>query len=137
MLNKQSTVRSLIYSSTFLALLGFSSASRAADEFETMSKMVNLMDSFFELMDSVYSMNADNEKAALLQMHEIEEIYKEQGQHKQAIRVYEQVLQRSKNPTIRNIAYHRMADVMKENGDLNGAVNILNQALEESLKRTR
>ena len=110
---------------------------RSADEFESMSKMVNLMDSFFGLMDSVYEMNADEEKAALLQMHEIEEIYKQQGKHQNAVQVYEQVLQKSKNPTIRNIAYHRMADVLKESGNLDAAVNTLNKALNENLKRTK
>lgn len=127
----------LIIPFAFLLTLALSPVTQAEDDIEAMSGMVNLMESFFELMDSVYAMNADAEKAALLQMHEIEEIYKQQGQHKKAVAIYQEVLKRSNNPTMRNIAYHRMADVLKESGDLSAAVDILNKALDESLKRTK
>lgn len=120
-----------------VVFLGSSTMVKAQDEFEAMASMVNLMDSFFELMNSVYDMNADNEKAALLQMHAIEEIYKEQGRHREAVAVYEKILKKSNNSTVRNIAYHRMADVLKETGDLEGSIRVLNEALDETLKKTK
>ncbi len=134
-----SVIRSpkVLISFMFVFLLGSSVSLKAEEDFESMAKMVNLMDSFFGLMDSVYDMNADNEKAALLQMHEIEEIYKNQGKHKEAVSVYQQVLKKSSNSTVRNIAYHRMADVLKESGDLDGAIKVLNDALAETLEKTR
>ena len=118
-------------------MLGTSSVVKAQDEFEAMASMVNLMESFMDLMDSVYEMNADDEKAVLLQMHSIEEIYKEQGRHKDAVSVYRKILNDSRNPTVRNMAYTRMADVLKESGDRQGAIEVLEAALAETLKRTK
>ena len=136
MLKKYSCTKEIVFALTLFCLVGTSTAARAQEDFEAMANMVNLMDSFFGLMDSVYDMNSNNERAALLQMHAIEEIYKEQGQHKQAVAIYEKILKTSKNSTIRNIAYHRMADVMKESGDKAGAIRVLNEALDETLKKT-
>ncbi|MGK0180710.1 MAG: putative negative regulator of RcsB-dependent stress response [Nitrospinales bacterium] len=136
MLSNHIRGKKTILSFFFIAVLSTSTVVRAEDEFQAMSNMVNLMDSFFGLMNSVYDMNADNEKAALLQMHAIEEIYKDQGRHKDAVAVYENVLKKSNNSTIRNIAYSRMADVLKESGDLEGSIKVLNNALAETLKKT-
>ena len=119
------------------SFLVFSLPSYADDSIDQMTSMVNLMDNFYDLMDSIYEMNSDSEKAALLQMHEIAEIYKERGQPEKAVDVYKDVLQKSKNPTVRNIAYHRMADVLKESGQLDQAVNVLNEALNETLRQTK
>lgn len=137
MLIKSHYIKRFIFTSATIALLCTSTVSRAEDDFAAIANMVNLMDSFLGLMDSMYDMNANNESAALLQMHAIEEIYKEQGRHKEAVAVYEKILKSSNNSTIRNIAYHRMADVMKESGDKDGAIRILNEALDETLKKTK
>ena len=137
MLNNYGSTKEVIIALVFVLFLSTSAVVKAEDDFEGMAKMVNLMDSFFGLMDSIYEMNSNNEKAALLQMHEIEDIYKDQGQPKKAVAVYKKVLKKSSNSTIRNIAYSRMADVLKESGDLDGAINVLNDALEETLDKTR
>jgi len=137
MLTNRIRGKELLITLFFVAFLSTSTVARAEDDFEAMARMVNLMDSFFGLMDSVYEMNADNEKAVLLQMHAIEEIYKKQGRHKDAVTMYRRVLDNSKNSTVRNMAYHRMADVLKESGDLETAIEVLNAALAETLKRTK
>ena len=137
MLTNRSRGKELLIALFFVAILSTSPVARAEENFEAMARMVNLMDSFFGLMDSVYEMNADNEKAVLLQMHAIEEIYKKQGKHKEAVTMYRRVLDNSKNPTVRNMAYHRMADVLKESGDLETSIEVLNAALTETLKRTK
>jgi len=137
MLTNCSRGKELLITLFFVAILSTSTVARAEENFEAMARMVNLMDSFFGLMDSVYEMNADDEKAVLLQMHAIEEIYKKQGKHKEAVTMYRRVLDNSKNPTVRNMAYHRMADVLKESGDLETSIEVLNAALAETLKRTK
>ncbi len=137
MLSKRKSMKKLVTAVIFTFLLGASSVARAQEDFEAMASMVNLMDGFLGLMDSVYDMNADNEKAILLQMHALEEIYKEQGKHEEAVRMYRRVLDNSKNATVRNMAYHRMADVLKEAGDMQTAVEVLNAAMAETLKRTK
>jgi len=137
MLNNLNIGKPILLGLLLIAAVSSPSTVKAEDNFEAMTKMVGLMDSFFGLMNSVYEMNSDNEKAALLQMHAIEDIYKKQGKHKDAVSVYQKVLKDSNNSTIRNIAYHKMADVLKESGDLDGAVNVLNKALEETLRKTK
>ena len=136
MLSNKTFAKQLTLVVVFATFLSTSTVAKAEEDFAAMTSMVNLMDSFFGLMNSVYDMNADNEKAVLLQMHAIEEIYKDQGRHQDAVAVYENVLKKSNNSTVRNIAYHRMADVLKESGDLDAAVEILSDALEETLKKT-
>jgi len=121
----------------FALFLSTATAVKAQDDFEAMASMVNLMESFLDLMNSVHDMNADNEKALLLQMHAIEEIYKEQGRHGEAVAVYRKVLDNSRNSTVRNMAYHRMADVLKESGDRKAAIEVLEAAMAESLEKTR
>ena len=137
MLVKQKSIQKHVITLLLSSMLCLSLAASAKEDFNAMAEMVNLMDSFFGLMDSIYSMNADNEKAVLLQMHALEEIYKQQGKHKDAVSMYRRVLDTSDNPTVRNIANHRMADVLKEAGDLDAAIEVLNGALVETLKRTR
>jgi len=137
MLNKYVTTKEAVIALVLVLFLGTSAVVKADDDVEGMVKVVNLMDSFFGLMDSIYEMNSNNEKAALLQMHAIEDIYKDQGKPKEAVAVYKKVLKKSSNATIRNIAYSRMADVLKEAGDMDGAIDVLNDALEETLDKTR
>ena len=137
MLKNCNFMRKVILSLILVTGLGISTVTRAQDEFEAMTSMVNLMDSFFDLMDSFYEMSADDEKALLLQMNGIEENYKEQGRHGEAVEMYRRVLRTSSNPTVRNMAYQRMADVLKESGDLNGANGVLNEAMEETLNRLK
>ena len=137
MLSIKKRTSRLVMAVVFSIFMSSSPLLHAQEDFEAMAGMVNLMDGFLGLMDSVYEMNADNEKAILLQMHALEEIYKEQGQHAEAVKMYRRVLDNSKNATVRNMAYHRMADVLKESGDMQTAVEVLNAAMAETLKRTR
>ncbi len=137
MLNNCIPGKEVLITIILIVFIGSAPVTRAEDDFEAMAGMVGLMDSFLGLMNSIYDMNADNEKAVLLQMHAIEEIYKNQGKHGEAVAVYQKVLEESKNSTVRNIAYHRMADVLKESGDQEGAIKVLNRALTETLKRTK
>lgn len=135
-------IRNTIRLKLFQFLLVFSlclpvTTVNAQEDFEMMTEMVELMDGFMDLMDSVYKMNANSEKAVLLQMHALEEIYKQQGKPGDAIKMYRRVLDSSANPTVRNMAYQRMADVMKESGDLDAAVEVLNTAMTETLRRTK
>ncbi len=137
MLRTSPAAKQLMLVLVFAIFMSTSFVAKAEEDFAAITGIVNLMDSFLGLMNSFYDMSANNEKAVLLQMHAIEEIYKDQGRHKGAVAVYENVLQKSNNSTVRNIAYHRLADVLKETGDMDGAIEVLNNALEETLKKTK
>lgn len=66
MLNNYVPGKDLFIALLLVTFLCTSSVVKAEENFEAMAKMVNFMDSFFGLMNSIYDMNADSEKAALL-----------------------------------------------------------------------
>ena len=105
-----------------------------ADEFTEMTRMVGLMQNFFGLMESVYDNASNPERAALLQMNTMEDIYKERGQHAEMIPVYRKMLSETKQPTIRRIIYMRLADTLKETGRPDEAIKLLEEALRETVE---
>ena len=126
----------LAWALTLLAALLMAAPSARAQQspdLEQMSSMLSVMGGFFNLMAAVHEMASNPETAALLQMHEIEEIYKNQGKLADAIPVYEEVLKRTTNPTVRAMAYMRLADAMKKLGRTTESVDVLKRALDESL----
>ncbi len=111
----------------------------AADDAET--QHINRMRGFIELMHGFYGiietthMIADNpEMSAVLQMHKIEEIYKERGDRSKAIAEFYAVLEKTDNPTIRNTAYHLLGEALKETGRQEEAIKVLKKGLEENIK---
>ena len=108
---------------------------QSVPDFDRMSGMLSLMQSFYTLMDQVHGMVESPQKAALLQMHEIEEIYKKSGEHARVIPVYRGVLERTDDPVIRALAYMKLADVLKKTGKSEESIEVLREALNESLAR--
>jgi hypothetical protein len=97
--------------------------------------MLSVMNGFYGLMESVHAAAEDPTKAALIQMHEIQEIYKKRGELRKVIPVYKDVLAKSDNPTIRAVAYMKLADTMKKLGETNEAIEVLREGLAESIQR--
>lgn len=120
-----------------MLLTSYPGRAQQQPDFDQMSSMLTLMQNFYGLMASVHDMAADPQKAALLQMHEIEEIYKKRGEIDKVIPVYREVLASTKDPTIRAMAYMKLADVLKKTGRGNQSIEVLREALKESLARAR
>lgn len=119
------------------ALLFGSPPARAQDvtELERMTNMLSVMNQFYGLMSSVHEAARDPEMAALIQMHEIQEIYKNRGQLREVIPIFKNVLAKSQNPTIRTMAYMKLADTMKKLGETDRAISLLEAGLQESIER--
>ena len=75
-----------------------------------MQLFLNLMQDFFGIIESMYEVSSNPEEAAIFQMHKIQEVYEEQGNKARAITVFEEILEESSNPTIRNAAYLMLGD---------------------------
>ena len=118
-----------------LTLTSPSSPAQEGGDFERMTSMLSLMNGFYALMASVHEAARDPELAALIQMHEIQEIYKNRGELREVIPIFKGVLAKSKNPTIRAMAYMKLADTMKKLGETDRAITLLESGLQESIQR--
>ncbi len=132
---------------TFLALLILAPAAMVAapaqaqsperDELEQMQIFLGLMKDFFEIIDSMYEVSDDPEKAAIFQIHKIKEVYEESGDKIRAAGVMRKVLDESDNSTIRAATYLMLGDLLKESGRRDEAIEVLRRGLDESLRNAR
>jgi len=106
-------------------------------ELQQMDAFLGIMLHFYEVVDSTHSMAANPEKAAILEMHKIQEVYDDRGEKFRSIEVFRNVIKRTSNPTIRSAAYIMLGDVLKDTGRSDEAIEALNAALDESLKQAR
>ena len=130
--------RKVAFPFALLAALTLASPASSAQEggdFNRMTNMLSLMNGFYELMASVHEAARDPEMTALIQMHEIQEIYKNRGELREVIPMFKGVLAKSKNPTIRAMAYMKLANTMKKLGETDKAIALLESGLEESIQR--
>ena len=125
-----------------LALAGIVTAPAQAqeprlEELEQMQVFLGLMNQFFEIIDSMYEVSDDPEKAAIFQMHKIQEVYEESGDKFRAAGVMREVLEESSNSTIRAATYLMLGDLLKESGRREEAIEVLRRGLDESLRNAR
>ena len=111
--------------------------SLAQDELGQMQLFLDLVDKFYGVLETTHGLSADPEKAAILQMHKIQEAYEQRGEKARAIEVFREVLDTSSNPTIRNAAYLMLGDALKETGRTNEAVELLRDGLKENLANAK
>ena len=122
----------------FLATLLLGSPTSLAQDtsdLERMNNMLSVMNEFYGLMESVHEAASNPEMAALIQMHELQEIYKNRGELREVIPIFKSVLAKSRNPTIRTMAYMKLADTMKKLGETDRAISLLESGLQESIDR--
>lgn len=137
MVNKRvSTVA--VVGALLVSLCGVSPA-RAQDsqEIQTIRGFVQLMQDYYALIKSVHTISSNSEASAILQMFKIEEVYEERGEKAKAIDVYRQVLESSKNPTIRNAAVMMLGEALKETNRSNEALDVLRKGLLENIENSQ
>ncbi len=117
------------------AVLAFSPAANAqsADDLRTMQTFLDIMDSYFGIIESTYEISSDVEKSAIFQLQKIQEVYEERGEKARSIDIFREVLQQTDNPTIRNAVYMLISDTLKETGRTDEAIKILRQGLSENI----
>lgn len=122
-----------------LSPLQVSAAPSAGDpeQVERMRDFLGLMKDFINIIESVHALAANPEKAAIHQMHEIEEIHKNHKQPELAIELFETILKKTDNQTIRNATYMRLGDLLKKTGQSDKAVRVFEKALMENIQKAR
>lgn len=108
-------------------------AQAQADDLAMMQRFVDLMQGYFGIIEATYDVSSEPEKAAILQMQKIKELLEERGQAASAADVLREVLDESRNPTIRSAAYVLLAETLKETGRSEEATRVLREALKESV----
>ncbi len=133
------TARTL--SITIIAAMLFIAAPQARaqtqDDLVLMQTFLEIMTDYFQIIESTYDVSADPEKAAILQMMKIQEVYEERGEKARSVDVLKGVLDDSRNPTIRNAAYMLLGDTLKETGRADEALEYLRRGLDENIKATQ
>ncbi len=99
-----------------------------------MERFIGVMQGYYGLIEAVHNVASDPDKAAILQLQKIGEIYKNRGDRAESIAVLTDVVERSKSPTVRNAAAIMLADALNETGRATQAVEVLKKALDGNLK---
>jgi tetratricopeptide (TPR) repeat protein len=100
---------------------------------ELMQTFLSIMTDYFEIIESTHDIASDPEKAAIMQMQKIQEVYEQRGEKARSTDVLKQVLEDSDNPAIRNAAYMLLGDTLKDSGRADEAIELLRQGLNENI----
>jgi tetratricopeptide (TPR) repeat protein len=114
-------------------MLAVPAQAQTSQELQTMQTFLDIMTSYFEIIEATHDVNSHEEKAAIMQMQKIQEIYEQRGEKVRSVEVLRAVLKDSRNPTIRNAAYMLMGDTLKEAGRADEALELLQQGLRENI----
>lgn len=136
-MNRITNKRTGLIAALCVAVTGVFAAPANAQEpdLALMQSFINLMQGYYQIIESTHSITSDPEKAAILQMVKLKEAYEESGQLQQAERALQETLDKARNPSIRAAAFVMLGDLQKERGDRQKAAQTFRKALEESLSR--
>lgn len=130
------TFKTLTISITAATMLMVAPGVRAQsqDDLELMQTFLSIMTDYFGIIESTYQVASSPEKAAIMQMQKIQEVYEERGEKARSTDVLKEVLNESSNATIRNAAYMLLGDTLKDTGRADEALELLRQGLDENIK---
>ncbi len=121
-----------VAASTMLAASPVSQAQGLA-ELELMQTFLEIMTDYFEIIESTHEISGDAEKAAIMQMMKIQEVYEAQGNKVGSVELLQTVISQTRNPAIRNAAYMMIGDTLKDAGRTDEALKTLREALDENI----
>ncbi|MGI9233406.1 MAG: hypothetical protein ACR2RD_07220 [Woeseiaceae bacterium] len=130
------TARTFAISITAAMLLVAAPQARAQspDDLALMQTFLEIMTDYFEIIEATHDIASDAEKAAILQMSKIQEVYEERGEKARSTDVLKKVLADSNNQAIRNAAYMMLGDTLKETGRADEALELLQKGLDENIR---
>ena len=130
------TFKTITITVTAAVLLFGGTAARAQSQsdLEMMQTFLAIMTDYFQIIEATYEVASDPEKAAIMQMSKIQDVYEQRGEKARSADVLREVLKDSNNPTIRNAAYMMLGDTLKESGRSDEALKLLRQGLDENIR---
>lgn len=106
-------------------------------ELATISSFLDLMHKYYGLIDSVHSVTSSPERAAIIQLYKLQEVYEQGGNKADVEPVLRKVLEDTNNPTIRAATRLMLGELLKETGRSRDAIEVLSQGINESLRNAR
>lgn len=133
------TFRNFTISITAAMLFAAAPGAQAQEQenLELMQAFLSIMTDYFEIIESTHDISSDPEKAAIMQMQKIQEVYEQRGEKARSTDVLKQVLADSDNMAIRNAAYMLLGDTLKETGRADEAIELLRQGLNENIEAAK
>ncbi len=130
------TFKTITITVTAAVLLFGGTAARAQSQsdLEMMQTFLAIMTDYFQIIEATYDVASNPEKAAIMQMSKIQDVYEQRGEKARSADVLREVLKDSNNPTIRNAAYMMLGDTLKESGRSDEALELLRQGLDENIR---
>ena len=110
------------------------SQAQSLDDIALMQSFLELMTDYYGIIEATHEVSADPEKAAIMQMQKIQEVYEDRGDKAQSVDVLKKVLEDSNSRTIRNAAYLMLGDTLKDAGRASEALEYLKRGLEENIE---
>ncbi len=107
---------------------------QSTDELATIQTFLGIMTDYMAIIEATHDISSEPEKAAILQMQKMKEVYEERGEKARVVEELRRVLENSSNQAIRNAAYVLMSDTLKETGRSAEAIELLRRGLAENLK---
>jgi len=104
------------------------------ENLELMQTFLSIMTDYFGIIEATYEVSSNPEKAAIMQMQKIQEVYEQRGEKARSTEILKQVLEDSSSVTIRNAAYMMLGDTLKETGRADEAIQLLRQGLKENIE---
>lgn len=106
-------------------------------DLELMQTFLSIMTDYFTIIEATHNIASDPEKAAIMQMQKIQEVYEQRGEKARSTDVLNKVLEDSNNTTIRNAAYMLLGDTLKDAGRSDEALELLRRGLNENIKAAK
>lgn len=133
------TFKTLTISITAAAILMVAPGARAQsqDDLELMQTFLSIMTDYFGIIESTHEVASSPEKAAIMQMQKIQEVYEQRGEKARSTVVLKEILSETNNLTIRNAAYMLLGDTLKEAGRGDEALEILRKGLDENIQAAK
>ena len=126
-------IAAVAVTATVMMAIAPASNAQSSEDLELMQTFLNIMIDYFAIIESTHEITSDAEKAAIMQMQKIQEVYEERGEKARSVDVLREVLDQSRNPAIRNAAYLMLGDTLKETGRADEAIVLLRQGLDENI----
>lgn len=104
-----------------------------SEDLQLMQTFLAIMTDYFEIIEATHDVSSDPEKAAIMQMQKIQEVYEQRGEKARSVDVLKKVLEDSDNRAIRNAAYILLGDTLKDTGRADEALQLLRQGLSENI----
>lgn len=101
---------------------------------ERMQMRLKVIERYLSIVESIHSISDDSEKTVLYQLQQLEDIYKKQRDPAKIVSLYEDVLKKTSNQTVRNAVTMKLTQIYKRLGKDDVAENLARNSLNENLK---